>query len=466
MDGLPLSGTTVVEFCHSVAGPYAASILADLGADVIKVENPDKGDYARDWGPPFAHGTSTLFHVLNHNKRGLALDLRDGVTCDAAEGIHPRARRRGDPEHAAGRDRQARARRRRSLRAEKPALIYCDLGAYGRTGPLRERPGYDPLMQAHGGIMSVTGVDGGEPVRVGVSIVDQGAGMWAAIGILAALNRRHVTGEGCHVSTSLFETALGWMAPHIGGYLSGGAMRRPLGSGVTEIVPYQAFPTADGHIMVAAGNDNLFRALCGAIERPELAGDARFATNSNRVENRRVLIPMLEEIFRARADRRLARAARRGRRSGRADRERRAGDRLAADRSARHPAAGAGPRPDADRPAARIRRRAAALSLLGAEARRAQRSPDADAERAQESRLMKDLTVSNAGAGAAGRASADRALQPAGGAQRDLDAARPRHARRVLAPRRRHRGLSLRRADRRRRQGVLRRRRPEGAPAA
>jgi crotonobetainyl-CoA:carnitine CoA-transferase CaiB-like acyl-CoA transferase len=135
-------------------------------------------------------------------------------------------------------------------------------------------------------------------VRVGVSIVDQGAGMWAAMGILAALNRRHVTGEGCHVTTSLFETAIGWMAPHIGGYLSGGAMRRPLGSGVTEIVPHQAFPTADGHIMVAAGNDNLFRAFCGAIERTELANDARFATNSKRVEHRRVLIPMLEEMFR------------------------------------------------------------------------------------------------------------------------------------------------------------------------
>jgi crotonobetainyl-CoA:carnitine CoA-transferase CaiB-like acyl-CoA transferase len=184
------------------------------------------------------------------------------------------------------------------LRAAKPSLVYCDLGAYGRTGPMKERPGYDPLMQAHGGIMSVTGIDGGEPVRVGVSIVDQGAGMWAAMGILAALNRRHVTGEGCHVSTSLFETAIGWMAPHVGGFLAGGAMRRPLGSGVTEIVPHQAFPTADGHIMVAAGNDNLFRALCGAIERMEFANDVRFATNSKRVENRKVLIPMLVDIFR------------------------------------------------------------------------------------------------------------------------------------------------------------------------
>jgi len=298
MDGLPLSGVTVIEFCHSVAGPYAASILADLGADVVKVESPEKGDYARDWGPPFAHGTSTLFHVLNHNKRGMALDLRDGVTCERlkafivehADVVIQNMRPGAIDKLGLG---------AQVLRAAKSALIYCDLGAYGRTGPLRERPGYDPLMQAHGGIMSVTGVDGGEPVRVGVSIVDQGAGMWAAMGILAALNRRHVTGEGCHVSTSLFETAIGWMAPHIGGYLSGGAMRRPLGSGVTEIVPHQAFPTADGHIMVAAGNDNLFRALCGAIERAELAKDERFATNSKRVENRRALIPMLEDIFRA-----------------------------------------------------------------------------------------------------------------------------------------------------------------------
>jgi crotonobetainyl-CoA:carnitine CoA-transferase CaiB-like acyl-CoA transferase len=300
MGGLPLAGVTVVEFCHSVAGPYAGSILADLGADVVKVESPGKGDYARDWGPPFAHGTSTLFHVLNHNKRGLALDLRDGITCerlkafilDSADVVIQNMRPGAIDKLGLG---------AQALRAAKPALIYCDLGAYGRTGPLRERPGYDPLMQAHGGIMSVTGIDGGEPVRVGVSIVDQGAGMWAAMGILAALNRRHVTGEGCHVSTSLFETAIGWMAPHVGGFLSGGAMRRPLGSGVTEIVPHQAFPTADGYIMVAAGNDNLFRALCGAIARTELASDERFATNSKRVENRRVLVPMLEDIFRARA---------------------------------------------------------------------------------------------------------------------------------------------------------------------
>src|SRR6188474_3016654 len=253
---LPLAGVTVVELCHSVAGPYAGSILADLGADVIKVESPDKGDYARDLRDRVTCERLVAF-ILEHADVVLQ-NMRPGAIDKLGLGAA-------------------------ALRAKKPSLITCDLGAYGRTGPLKERPGYDPLMQAHGGIMSVTGVDGGEPVRVGVSIVDQGAGMWAAMGILAALNRRHVTGEGCHVSTSLFETALGWMAPHIGGYLSGGAMRRPLGSGVTEIVPHQAFPTSDGYIMVAAGNDNLFRALCGALER-DFATEARFETNSKRVE--------------------------------------------------------------------------------------------------------------------------------------------------------------------------------------
>src|SRR5215213_626799 len=186
-DGLPLAGVTVVEFCHSVAGPYAGSILADLGADVIKVEAPDKGDYARDWGPPFAHGTSMLFHVLNHNKRGLALDLRDGFTCerliafilDHADVVIQNMRPGAIDKLGLG---------AAALRAKKPALIYCDLGAYGRSGPLRDRPGYDPLMQAHGGVRSGTGVDGGEPGGVGVSLGDEGGGRGAAMGGLGGLN--------------------------------------------------------------------------------------------------------------------------------------------------------------------------------------------------------------------------------------------------------------------------------------
>jgi crotonobetainyl-CoA:carnitine CoA-transferase CaiB-like acyl-CoA transferase len=145
--------------------------------------------------------------------------------------------------------------------------------------------------------MSVTGVEGGEPVRVGTSIVDMGSGMWAAIGILAALNRRLVSGEGCHVTTSLFETAVAWMAPSVGGYMATGDLRRRMGSGVAEIVPHQAFETADGHVMVAAGNDNLFRTLVKLLDQPQLADDVRFATNSRRVENRHTLIPLLQGFF-------------------------------------------------------------------------------------------------------------------------------------------------------------------------
>jgi crotonobetainyl-CoA:carnitine CoA-transferase CaiB-like acyl-CoA transferase len=296
MAELPLSGVTIVELCHNVAGPYATAILGELGAEVIKVEKPGTGDYARDWGPPFTKGAATLFHVLNRNKRGLAVNLRDeGERAALIRLIVARAdvfiqnlRPGTVAQLGLGPD---------VLLAQKPELIYCDLGAFGHAGPLKESPGYDPLMQAYGGLMSVTGVEGGEPVRVGTSIVDMGSGMWAAIGILAALNRRHWTGRGGHVATSLFETAVSWMAAHIAGYSANGEVRRRMGSGVTEIVPHQAFPTADGYLMVAAGNDNLFKRLAQALGREELSRDPRFATNSSRVANRRTLVPILEAIF-------------------------------------------------------------------------------------------------------------------------------------------------------------------------
>ena len=296
MGQLPLSGTVVVELCHSLAGPYAASILGDLGADVIKVENTEKGDYARDWGPPFTHGAATTFVAFNRNKRSISIDLRNPIERERLKAlILERAdvviqNMRPGAIEKLGLDAA-------TLRAEKPDLIYCDIGAFGRTGPLSDRPGYDPLMQAYGGIMSVTGVEGGEPVRVGTSIIDIGSGMWAAMGILAALNRRHETGEGCHVTGSLFETAVGWMSSHITAYLAAGEIRRRMGSGVTEIVPHQAFATADGYVMVAAGNDNLFRALAAQTGLDALADDPRFATNSGRVSNRHLLIPQLQDVF-------------------------------------------------------------------------------------------------------------------------------------------------------------------------
>lgn len=294
----PLAGVTVVEICHSVAGPYGGQILADLGAEVIKVESPGPGDYARDWGPPYWHGAAAVFHALNRNKRGIVIDFRDPeqLAClkafilDQADVVLQNLRPGSIAQH--GLDGE-------TLLNDKPMLVYCNLGAFGSVGPQREKPGYDPLMQACGGLMSVTGEEGGGPVRVGTSIIDMGSGMWLAIGVLAALHQRTVTGKGCLVDTSLFETALAWMGTHIAGYFSSGEIRRRMGSGTVEIVPHQAFPTADGYVMVAAGNDGLFRRLAAALEHPEWADDERFATNGRRVVNRHAIVTLLSDAFRA-----------------------------------------------------------------------------------------------------------------------------------------------------------------------
>lgn len=295
----PLDGITVVEIGHSVAAPFAGQILAELGADVVKVENPRGGDYARAWGPPFWNGSASLFHALNRGKKGITVDFRDAqetdrlkrLILDRADAVIQNLRAGVMEGYGLGAT---------QLTAEKPTLIYCDLGAYGEAGPLADKPGYDPLMQAFAGLMSVTG-EGNDrpPIRVGVSIVDMGAGMWATIGILAALLERARTGRGGAVATSLYETALAWMTVPLAGYAANKEIRRPHGSGAAEIVPYQCFMTSNGWLMIAAGNDNLYRRLCVAIGRRDLADDERFRTNGDRVLNRGVLVPLIDETVRA-----------------------------------------------------------------------------------------------------------------------------------------------------------------------
>jgi crotonobetainyl-CoA:carnitine CoA-transferase CaiB-like acyl-CoA transferase len=294
----PLAGITVVEIGHSVAAPYAGLILSELGADVIKVENPKGGDYARGWGPPFWNGTASAFHGLNRGKSGITVNFSDPeeagrlrrLIIDRADAVIQNLR---------GGVMQGYGLGAAELTAAKPSLIYCDLGAFGEGGPMASKPGYDPLMQAFAGIMSVTG-EGGDrpPIRVGVSIVDMGSGMWATIGILAALFERTRTGRGGAVATSLYETALAWMTVPLAGYAANGEVRRPHGSGTAEIAPYQCFPTRGGWLMIAAGNDNLYRRLCATLGRPDLGEDTRFLTNGDRVVNRGVLVPMIEEITR------------------------------------------------------------------------------------------------------------------------------------------------------------------------
>ncbi|MCA6107071.1 CaiB/BaiF CoA transferase family protein [Bradyrhizobium cenepequi] len=293
----PLKGITVVELGHSVAAPYAGLILADLGARVIKVENPNSGDYARGWGPPFWNETASAFHCLNRGKEDVTVDFNDAHECrelkalilSQADAVIQNLR----PGILSKFGLTAEA-----LRAEKPALIWCDIGAFGTKGPLASKPGYDPLAQASTGIMSVTGEGGRPPVRVGVSLIDMGSGMWAVIGLLAALVARKSDAEGRIVSTSLYETGLAWMTVPLAGYAASGEVRKPYGSGTAEIVPYQAFEASDGWLMIAAGNDNLFRKLCGALGLDALASDSDFATNAARVVNRERLLPPIEAAVR------------------------------------------------------------------------------------------------------------------------------------------------------------------------
>ena len=292
MNAAPLAGIVVVELGHSVAAPCAGLVLGDLGADVVKIEKPG-GDDARKWGPPFLDGVAATFQAINRNKRSVVCELRDPAQrarlvdfiVGQADVVLQNLRPGQADELGLG---------AAALGALKPSLVYCNIGAFGAKGPLSDRPGYDPLMQAFGGIMSVVGEEGRPPVRVGPSIVDQGTALWGVIGILSALYRRRDTGKGGMVDVSLFETAAAWMVMHAAQYLGSGEIPTRHGSGASGIVPYKAYRTADGDLVVAAGNDGLFEKLCGVLGF-EWFKDSRFKTNPDRVKNAKELYAMIEK---------------------------------------------------------------------------------------------------------------------------------------------------------------------------
>jgi crotonobetainyl-CoA:carnitine CoA-transferase CaiB-like acyl-CoA transferase len=296
---LPLAGVCVVEIGHSLAAPYAGMILAGLGAEVIKIENKEGGDYARDWGPPFLDGSAALFHAVNHGKASIALSLSNTEDVSQlrrliearADVVLQNLKAGSVGKYGLGPE---------QLMAAKPSLVYCNLGAFGEVGPLRDKPGYDPLVQAVSGLMSLVGNPGEPHVRIPVSVNDMGTGLWAAIGVLAALFRRQTTGTGEVVSVSLYETAISWAGVQIADYLASGVLPGRWGSGTAAIVPHQAFECLDTPIMVAAGNDRMFQRLCTVLDIPELVEDPLFRTNGARVANRAALIERLQSAFRVR----------------------------------------------------------------------------------------------------------------------------------------------------------------------
>lgn len=287
----PLAGVRVADFSQNLAGPFATQVLGDLGADVVKVEPPG-GDPARRWGPPFAGGQSHLFQVANRNKRSVVLDLKTGsgraraLELAAGSDVVLQALRRGAAERLGiGPE---------DVRAANPAVIYVAVTSHGLEGPLADDPGYDPLMQARSGLMSVTGEPGGSPVRTGTSIVDMGTGLWTAMAVLAALMEREKSGRGCHITTSLLDTSLAWMSYHLTSYLATGVLPEPMGTTLAMIAPYEAFPGSDGSVMIAAGNDAIFDRLCDALA-PELKSDPDYRSNASRVANRKKLVKIISE---------------------------------------------------------------------------------------------------------------------------------------------------------------------------
>jgi crotonobetainyl-CoA:carnitine CoA-transferase CaiB-like acyl-CoA transferase len=293
----PLEGLRVVELARILAGPWAGQLLSDLGADVIKVESPE-GDDTRQWGPPFlergGERSAAYFHACNRGKRSIALDLRNDDDLQVALGLI------ADADVVVENFKVGGLRRfgldYETLHARFPRLVYCSITGFGQTGPYAHRAGYDFIIQGMSGLMSVTGEPDGPPQKVGVAVVDIFTGVYAAVGILAALRQRDVTGTGTQVDMSLFDVATAVTANQAMNYLATGTAPSRMGNAHPNLMPYQAFPCSDGWIIIAVGNDGQFRRFVDLLGAPALAEDPAFATNPERVRNRTTLEPKLSAL--------------------------------------------------------------------------------------------------------------------------------------------------------------------------
>jgi len=293
-----LAGVRVLDLTRVLAGPYCTMFLGDLGAEVVKVEQPGVGDDTRGWGPPFSGGESAYFLCINRNKKSITVDFKSKEGVALIRQLSERADVLIENFRPGAMDRLGLGEK--ELRAANPKLIYASLSGFGADGPMSDVPGYDLIVQAWGGLMSITGMPDGEPTKVGVAIIDLVAGLMLGKAIAAALFAREKHGVGQKIDTSLLEAEVAALINAGSNYLIGGKVPGRWGNAHPTIVPYQSFQTADGFLVLGVASETIWRRFCPAIGRAELAADARFAKNANRVENRAALIAILAELFRTR----------------------------------------------------------------------------------------------------------------------------------------------------------------------
>jgi len=291
---LPLTGLTVLDLSRILAGPYCTMLLGDLGAEVLKVE-PPQGDDARGWGPPFAEGESAYFLAVNRNKKSVCINLKHSGGSDLLLRLAEKADVLVENFRPGTLDRLGFGYE--DVRKSNPRIVYCSISGYGHTGPLRDKPGYDAVIQGEAGWMSLTGEAGGPPLKVGASLADIFTGMMAAQGVMAALYERNHTGAGRRVDVALFDSVLATLCYQAQGYLLTDTVPERIGNRHPSLAPYETFETADGYVVVGVGNDALWRRFCKAVGRPDL-DEPRFATNALRVQNYAALKAALEPFFR------------------------------------------------------------------------------------------------------------------------------------------------------------------------
>lgn len=291
----PLEGIKVVDLSRALAGPYCSMMLADMGADVVKIEMPGRGDDSRAWGPPFLEGESAYFMSVNRNKKSMTLNLKKEKALEIIykliknsdillENFRPGTMEKLKLSYD-------------EVREINPKIIYCSISGFGQDGPYRLFPGMDQVLQGMGGLMSITGEFNGPPVKVGIAVADIAGGMFAAFGIVTALFNRERTGKGEKIDNSLLDNQIAWLTYRAGSYFMSGEIPKPLGTGHPVIVPYQAFKAKDSYFNLAVGNDQLWEKFCAAVGLEDIKDDSKYATNSKRVENREELVKIIEKII-------------------------------------------------------------------------------------------------------------------------------------------------------------------------